>query len=49
MTENKKSIGLKPEVFFKPQIWKNRPKGRGIKPNLSNKTKRKGNFINLFS
>src|SRR3989344_3971858 len=39
MTENKKSIGLKPEVFFKPQIWKNRPKGRGIKPNLSNKLK----------
>ncbi|MDP2925655.1 MAG: phosphoribosyl-ATP diphosphatase [Nanoarchaeota archaeon] len=34
---NKKSIGLKPEVFFKPQIWINRPKGRGIKPNLSNK------------
>ncbi len=36
---NKKSINFKPKVFFKPQIWINRPKGRDTKPNLSDKLK----------
>ena len=39
MEINKKSIELKPEVFFKPQTWNDRPKEQGIRPSLSNKIK----------